>query len=601
MTTLDFAERNVTFSKPATPITGRFNLAFYPFLRKPMEAADDITCKRLVIYKASSCMGSVLGEIITTKRIACDVGDQISICQTDEKAKNYFKTRLRPWLGIIPDLRRLLSSDKYAVTGSLIQFRHKDVFIFGPGINSAQSDQVRYVQSDESHLDAYEPGALIEWEKRMGAKWHRQATHITTAPDAGKEVDGFYKEGQQDEWHFRCPNCHELFWPLWGEDAIEKYGKDVFRCWPDGMVSCICPHCEWLSKDTARDRYALVKDGDYVAQNPLAGPETRSFRWSCFAAHWIDWRSILLESQAAMEAAKLGNLKPLEDFEKKRLCKAWIPRMPHFGTGRGSQDYKLGDKWEVTDSIRTLTMDPQAGKDGEGFHVHGFVDEFDRAGNSRRIAYRRLPSFDAAHAMATEFHVPEMGRIHGRGVSARSHVMIDGGHDLRTVLRAASRFGWYVYRGSDAQQFHIKDGKSWAMPYSTANAESGTVGASVPKKQRQHKGGALPSGWAWVITGCNPELDGYLSALIGGTSGRYFGIPSDFDSLFTVGDLKDGYSANMPARVMRVEKDPKTNRDKKPVWVDVRPAHAWDCERMALVVAARLGYFPLAKTEPQTT
>jgi hypothetical protein len=594
MTTLDFARKHIVFNK-SSPITGPFRDEFYPFLRNPLMAADDITCKRLVIYKASSCMGTVTGQIINTKRIVCDVGDQKMVCQSDDDAALWAKTRGKEWVRANKDAMRLVSRDKYAITNDLMIFRHKFLEISGPGITSAQSVQVRYLQTDESHLEAFPDGRLIEFEKRMGGRWDRQGTHITTAPDEGREVDTFFLAGQQDEWHFRCPKCTELFWPLWAEDAKEKYGAEVFVI-NGGSISCVCPHCHESFQDTARERYALVKDGDYVSQNPAASPETRSFRWSVFAAHWISWREMLIESVAAMEAAKLGNLKPLEDFHKKRLCKSWKPFLPDFGGGKGVNDYKLGDVWEsAEEKIRILSADFQAGSGDEGAHLHALCVEYDRLGNSRRIEYRRLDTFEQLHQMAITLGVREAkvdGNLTGKGTC----VIVDSGHENRLVFRECSKYGWYAYRGSDLEQFHVAtiDGKqvSHPMPYSVPKPESGVVGEKQPDKLRGVSKGALPAGWAYCIVGDNNTLYGYLSALVGGSSGRYFGIASDMPEI---------YVANMPAFIPLVETDKKTNKVKATVWKRVRKDHFWDCEVMALTLAMKHGHFPLAITKTQET
>jgi len=594
MTTLDFARKHIVFNK-SSPITGPFRDEFYPFLRKPLMAADDITCKRLVIYKASSCMGTVTGQIINTKRIVCDVGDQKMVCQSDDDAALWAKTRGKEWVRANKDAMRLVSRDKYAITNDLMIFRHKFLEISGPGITSAQSVQVRYLQTDESHLEAFPDGRLIEFEKRMGGRWDRQGTHITTAPDEGREVDTFFLAGQQDEWHFRCPKCAELFWPLWAEDAKEKYGAEVFVINGDS-ISCVCPHCHESFQDTARERYALVKDGDYVAQNPTASTETRSFRWSVFAAHWISWREMLIESAAAMEAAKLGNLKPLEDFHKKRLCKSWKPFLPNFGGDKGVNDYKLGDPWKDGEETRRfIGADFQAGSGSEGAHIHALCVEYDRQGNSRRIDYRRLDTFAQLHEMAVTLNVQEAktdGAINGKD----SFVIVDSGHENRLVYRECSKYGWYAYRGSDLEQYHtmMQGGRqiSFAMPYSIPKPESGIVGEKQPDRLRGISKGALPEGWAFVIVGDNNTLYGYLSALIGGSSGRYFGIASDMPEI---------YVANMPAFIAITETDKKTNKPKPIAWRKVRKDHFWDCEVMALALAMKHGFFPLAITKTQET
>lgn len=595
MNTLDFARKHIRFNKPATPITGPFRIENYRFLEKPMRTADDIRVRMMVVLKASSSMGSVLGEIINTKRVACDVGDQIMVCQTEEKAENWSKTRGKDWLKAIPNIARMIANEKYAITNKLWQFRHKDLFIFGPGINNAQSDQVRFLQTDESHLDAYLPGALTEWGKRCGGKWHSQQTHITTAADEGKEISNFYLDGNQDEWNLRCPKCSLLIDPIWSdEDALKrKYnGVPVFVFGEnDTSPILVCPHCSHVTHDTDKERFILNTDGDYVEANPSAAIAIRSFRWPVFAMHSISWQGLLAEYRASIIAAKLGDLKPHEDWIKKRECRIYVRALPNFGGDKGVNDYRLGDAWETTEEKRRfIGADFQAGSGDEGAHIHAVCTEYDRLGNSRRVEYRRLDTFEQLHQMAVTLGVMEAkvdGKLTGKGTC----VIVDSGHENRLVFRECSKYGWYAYRGSDLEQFHITtiDGKqvSHPMPYSVPKPESGIVGEKQPDRLRGVTKGGLPAGWAYCIVGDNNALYGYLSALIGGSSGRYFGIASD---------MPEFYTANMPAFIAINETDKKTNKAKPITWKKVRKDHPWDCEVMILALAMKHGFFPLANS-----
>lgn len=585
MDTLTFARRFIRFDK-SSPITGDFRDEAYPFLRAPMAAADDIRVKRLVIYKASSAMGTVLGQIINLKRIVCDVGDQKMVCQTDDDGDLWSKTRGKEWVRSNEAAMRLLSRDKYSMNNNLWLFRHKFLEISGPSIAAAQSVQVRYVQTDESHLLNYPDGRLTEFEKRMGGRWDSQATHITTAPDERgetgdyREVHGFFLEGQQDYWHLRCPKCAHLIAPLWGQDARERYnGHGVFVERGSSVHFC-CPHCHFVADDNSRDRYELVKDGDYVSENPSAPIATRSFQWPVFAAHWISWGSLLAEHRAAMEAAKLGNLKPLEDWRKKRECRAWVPTLPDFGDGKGSNDYRLGDVWECGESERFMGIDRQAGKGDEGEHLWVLIVQYDRAGNSRRLAFRKVQTFTQAEALANAFGVTP------------PNVYCDSGYENRSTFRECGKRKWFTVRGSDETEFlHTKkingEMRMISMPYSQGELQSGIIGQKADKLIRQ-KGSRVPAGYAWQFVQANPTLYGYLSANIGGSSGRYFGIASD---------MPDEYRKNIPAFIMVTEPDKKTGVAKKPIWKKVREDHAWDCEVAALLGAIRAGYHPLAKDE----
>lgn len=598
MKTRDFAAKYIRFDK-TSPVTGPFRLAMYPILGKPMDASDDIRVKRLVIYKASSCLGTVLGQIINSKRIACDVGDQIMVCQTDDDAAKWTKTRGKEWLESIPDVARLLKNDKYAQTNDLWLFRHKFLKISGPGITAAQSDQVRYVQTDESHLEAYPPGRLVEWEKRMGARWDRQATHITTAADEGKEVDQFYYQGNQNEWHWRCPSCNELIWPLWEEDAKEQYNGERIFVWTNHQsdtmtlesIHAICPHCQFDTRDTSRERYALQRDADYVAKNPTAPVEFASFRWSAMgAAHWMPWRDLLAEYLGALNAARQTfDLKPYEDWQKKRLCKSYKPSLPDLGDSHGENNYRLGDEWGTPNTTRILTVDYQAGKAGEGSHLWALVTEWDVEGNSRRISYRKLATWGQLRAMQIELQVES------------KNTYVDSGYDNRTVFYQCSLFKWYAMRGDSAPELyhtltmdrHTSKQRviTVSMPYSQPERADGNVGGKRPDKLRSNLHGALPVGWCLAIVMSNPQLYGYLHALQAGAADRYFGVAIDMPVEYT-----DGFPAFVPV----TKKDKSTNLETI-FWRKVKAfEHPWDCEVMALVGAMRAGCYPLNKSHSKS-
>jgi len=558
----------------------------YPFLRKPFEAADDVRTKRLVLYKSSSSMGTVAGQCILAKRIIHNPGDMLFCAQTDDDASTWSKTRGKEFLLSIPPIRRFLSREKYAVTNDLFQFRGKFLSITGPGIASAQSLQVTSLMTDETHLESWPDGRIVEFEKRLGGRWNRLAVHVTTAPDERgetgdyREVHGFFLQGQQDYWHFRCPKCAHLIAPLWGTEWREKYSVGGFIPQADGSVQFDCPFCGSVYHDTSRDRYSLVRDGDYVAANPDAPADMRSFQWPVWAMHPISWASLLAEHRTAMEAAKMGNLKPLEDWRKKRECRAWVPTLPDFGDGKGANDYRLGDVWECGESERFMGIDRQAGKGDEGEHLWVLIVQYDRAGNSRRLAYRKVQTFAQAEALAVEFGVKPF------------KTYCDSGYENRSTFRECGKRNWLTTRGSDEVEFmHTKEiageTRNFSLPYSPWTLQSGNIGQKSQNIIRK-KGSRVPPGWAWQLVMANPTLYGYLAANIGGSSGRYFGIAAD---------MPDEYRKNMPAFIMVTELDKKTQRPKAPAWKKVREDHAWDCEVQCLLGAIRSGFHPLAKAE----
>lgn len=596
MKTLDFAKKYIRFDK-TSPVTGPFRIEMYPFLAAPLNASDDIRVKRLVILKASSCLGTVAGQIINAKRIAEDVGDQIMVCQTDDDAEKFTKTRGKEWLESVPNVMRLLSGSKYAQTNSLWLFRHKFLIITGPGLSAAQSDQVRYVQTDESHLPTYPMGRLVEFEKRMGARWDRQATHITTAANEGREVDQFYYQASQNEWHWRCtnPSCEQLIWPLWEDDAKERYnGEKVFR-WTEHQsdtmtmdsIHAVCPWCQHLLKDNARDRYALQRGAAYVSMNPSAPIEFASYRWSALSAgHWIPWREMLSEYLSAIVSWKFGKLEPFEDWEKKRLCKTWVPRPPSLGDGANADSHTCADAqvW-VTEQpqLRVCSFDVQ---DEDGFHLWAQADVFDRSGASRRLAYAKLDTWQQARDFQKHHLVSNLDTY------------CDAGHRMREVFGRCEEWGWYALFADDADSFihmiTVERGKpkiAVQHPYSMTNEEDAFSGKSGrPKRSRYLDARGRPlvaPGYCVSRRWSKYEIGGYLMAAKAGDSHSY-GIARDIHPEFNPQLNSYAY----------VTKQNKNTGAQELVLKQVRQQdHAFATSSMNIVGAIIRGCYPLSETK----
>lgn len=589
MNALDWAHAKISFDE-SSPITGKFDSKKYRFLEKPLLSLSDIRIRRTVTYKASSALGTVFLQIALAYRLDQCAGNCYLIGSSQADANVWSKTRGKKWITRIPSLNDSLSSDKYAVTQSLFMWPHKWLEIQGPGENAQQGRQCAFLFTDESHVDEYAEGALAAFEERTGKKWNAHHLHNTTAATEGKEVDRYYYQGGQNEFHFRCTKCNSLVWPLWEEDAKAQYNGErvfVFKESDDSPIF-VCPFCSSVYLDDSRQRYALHENADYVTKNEEHGVENESFRWNCFGAWFMPWSGHLAKYREAIEAAKIGNLEPHENWIKKRLCQSYKPVLPDFGESKGNNNYSLGDVWGVPNTTRMLTVDYQAGKKSEGSHLLALCTEWDMEGNSRRVDYRRLDTWAQLRAMQIELNVTSQ------------NVYVDCGYDDRTVFWQCSIYKWYAIQGSDLQQFHtvtVDKGKptqhriTFPMPYSQAERQNGNVGAKQPDKLKSDLRGSLPPGWCLKVVMHNPQLYGYLHALQSNTTGRYFGIAHNMPS---------NYLEGFPAFIPVIEKNKRTNIESV-VWRKVRTFdHPWDTEVMALVAAMRAGCFPLKELESKT-
>lgn len=362
MNAIDFATRHIVF-KESSPISGAFNIDKYRFLGPPLLALDKIRVKQTTIYKAASSLGTVFAQLAMGYRLCCRPGNMLFVAQTDDDAGDWMKTRGRPWLESIEYLASLLDKGKYSMTNGLVLFPHQWLMIHGPGTNNQNSKQVRYVQTDEAHLDSWKPGSMAAFTNRMGDRWDRHELHVSTAADeatvdaegnpVSKEIDVKYHEGQQDEWHLGCIHCGNLVWPLWEQYSVEHYnGHRVFQ-WIDSQsetetidsLRMVCPHCGKETFDDPKTRVEMSEGGGYVEMNPGHSVESESYRWSRFAPNWIPWRNILIAYLKAMKAARSGDMTQVEEFTKKVLCMTWRGHIPDLMDAYVTGDYKIGDVW----------------------------------------------------------------------------------------------------------------------------------------------------------------------------------------------------------------------------------------------------------------
>jgi hypothetical protein len=326
---------------------------------------------------------------------------------------------------------------------------------------------------------------------------------------------------------------------------------------------------------------------DYVTMNPNADIAIRSFRWNAFAPRWKAWRDLLAIYLKAIHSAKLGDLAPYRDWVTKQEVRSWEGIWPTLGDSTKGRDYKVADCVPDSTKLMTCTFDVQEGKSskGEGLHIWGLVEQWEENGDSRRIAFKQLPTFTDARAFQIEHGVLD------------KHTACDSGDTLqRTVFARCSEWHWLALKSSDETNFahEIVDKVTHrvryiGLPYSTTEMESSLVGTKKAKGVRLPRGGRVPDGYAVTRTWSKPILYALLHALKSGNTDRKYGIAVDINPVFI-----EHIHSYMPQHVT----DKKTNVATKTIWVRVKPAdHGFICAAQGLVVAMIHGFYPLAQTE----
>jgi hypothetical protein len=592
MNPIEYCRKFVYFWS-SSPISGAFNESRYPLIADPLLSLDNIGIKCTVVFGPTQSLKTVYLQCATAYRLDIKRKSILACSQTDDDAKDFSIIKLRPFLERIPSLRNTVRKGTYSITNDQWLWATHELIISGPGENAQQSKSVCYLHTDEAHRWNLEyPGAMAALNDRMGSRWDRHELHCTTAPEAGAEVDLLYFQGQQNEWHHRCIHCNSSIWLVWVNDPRKPYnGEEVFR-WVESenetemlnSIHIICPYCGKRTDDTVRNRVAMDEGAKYVPANPDADRMYQSFRWNCFGPRWKPWRDLFAIYLGAIKSAKLGNLKPYENWVTKYEVRSNQHEYPMLGDSVQGRDYETSEVQVIDENkLRVGSADIQ---ERAGWHAWMLCDEFERNGSSRRVNYVKLSSWGDIRRFQLDHHIKDRD------------MAIDYGHNLtiegvnenyREVFAACARYHWYAFKSGDEENFahQITDPKthvtkSILLPYSEPRLENPMAGQHT-KNIILRRG--VPPGFCLSRLWSKPTMYPILYAHKNG-SARYYGIAKDINPEFV-----DQLHSYIPA----LEIDKKTGTTRKMIWKKVKnDDHAFVCSAQSLMVAHIAGFFPLS-------
>jgi hypothetical protein len=607
---VDYFKRHIYFNK-STPLFGAFDLSKYRMIQRPSESLDNPLIRRGTFFKTSGGMGTLFLQMVLTYKIDRSLGDIQVVAQSDDAAEIFTKTRAEEFILSQPQIARRIKSKQStkssssSITNSLWLFTDKFVKITGPGESAQQSAQVTTLLTDESHMRKhFPPGTLTGFESRTATKWNRYDAHFTTAPDAGAEVDVYYKAGNQGEFCYRCLSCNNLVWPLWEDYSRDYYnGERVFH-WTEHQsevmtlesLRFICPHCDkGVFEDNDRTRFQLQIDGDYIDMNPGHAKDQASFRWSAFACYWNEWKTILSKWKTALDAERNGDFSKMEEFEKKILTMQYTAKLHALGDSKSGRDYKLGDVWITEENQRQFGSFDVQSKGGR--HYWALCDNYTKRGDSRRVKYCRLENWTQLSAFKSDHGISDCD------------TSIDLGHEYTEVLAWCAANKWIGLQSGDSVDYFLHPTSQGTNApnrhYGPDTLTDAHMGQAVPKEVLRARrrvrqvlvGGrsitVAPegSGFGIVVQWSKPNVGFLMLALKGGTSDKYFGRAADMDQKCPdfskqfdtyIEATKEVTVAGIPGFTLKRYLRQLSETD-----------HAFPTACQNLVMAMRAGYFPM--------
>jgi len=257
--------------------------------------------------------------------IANAPGPALFVMPSLDMARSFSENRLRP---LIEDNLSAHKTDRqYDLKKTEFILDRMTVYLQGANPNQLSSRPVRYLFLDE--VDNYpdysttsDTGDLISLAVERTKAYRDHKVVITSTPTVpSAPVWGWYLGGDQRRFYVPCPTCGAGFPLVW---ELVKYPEtdDLEEIRRSTWVEC--PHCGQAIPEQAKKK--LVAAGEWIAENPAAPREHRSYQLSELYSPLTSWGDLAVKRMRAMAEAEKGILGPLHNFINSSLAEPWEVR-----------------------------------------------------------------------------------------------------------------------------------------------------------------------------------------------------------------------------------------------------------------------------------
>lgn len=277
-----WAVENIVIAEGDFP--GPYNKGLFPFWSEPLKAmGPDDPCRIISIHGSAQLGKTILANVFTLGYQALDPGPMLYVHPTEENARRWSNTKLKPMLRDVKALRGAFPERSRDGGDSILYKERSDGrgFILISGANSPASLSLvsidRQVQDDLSKWvmnNAGDPEQQADSRSR-GRQSAKIAKIGTPLVMPGCKITKNFMDGSQEYFEVPCPHCqfqHVLEWGNMLTNLDEAHPE---------KAHFTCPDCGGVIEQ--HHRQAMVSAGRWVARNPQAMRYHRSFHlWSAY-------------------------------------------------------------------------------------------------------------------------------------------------------------------------------------------------------------------------------------------------------------------------------------------------------------------------------
>ncbi len=535
-----------------------------------MEDIADPTVNEIVIM-CSAQSAKTLTLLAALAWIICeDPGPTLWVAHNDKEAKKLSNMRVYPLFERCgPVAERLPPKGPQRKTLELYLPGMPFIITGAEATGALQSTPYRIVVCDEAR--SYKKGTLGMISKRFRSYGSNYKKIVISTPDSEMdELHQAYLAGDRRILKIACPKCaheHDLDWGdrestggmKWDTtdetyDSVngsyrwdELYKTIRYQCWnPD------CDHAFREIRPHSSERKYISRHEKWVATNPNAPSNVRSYNWNALLPYWPEWTLQVREYIEALQALSVGNIKPYKDHINETRGQVWSHLFAYAKHDKYLEQRKTAynprDPWPE-EKERFMTIDVQA---KGGRHYVYVIRAWGLGGWSRKLTHGIAWSLDAIRTIAAEWQVQA------------TKVVFDSSAFTSEVYKyvVESGYKWKALKGDDRWSFKV-EGEDMLYQISKADPAIGTT---------QQGRVQTISLWVWAKYGA---LDRLL-AMMHGYIGKWEIDPEGTD---------DEYARQVTAMGQRTITD-RRGISRQEFYNKRDDDHYCDCEQMQIICAA---------------
>lgn len=297
-----WCEKHIRLSKKQSNNSGRYSLTRTPYFRGIYQALDNPKVRKVALKKGAQIGASQMASNVLLYFACNHAVPSAVILPSQELARSFAERNLIPTIETLEPIQALLTGNPDDIRKNELVFKTSVLKILGGGSATKLSsnpiclgiiDEANKFLSQEAKGES-DPIELAEARLLSYQDSPLCKLFIGSTPtvEGTCKISALFDEGDQNYFHVPCPHCREFQRLVFDNVVFDhcKEGDDYNLARVEKETYYRCEKCGGRIEE--EQKYDLVNGGVWVATNPTAPEDTKSFHISALYSLSLSWGKV---------------------------------------------------------------------------------------------------------------------------------------------------------------------------------------------------------------------------------------------------------------------------------------------------------------------